>query len=96
MLGEQKNHGKIKGASRNNGTVQKDWAVTRSHELPDSFGVVVRGHKGWDRKNSAATARFTLVVSFEVLGENVNLYQEVRAAVQAELEIEERVPLFTN
>jgi hypothetical protein len=96
MLGEQKNHGKVKGASRSNGTVQKDWTVARSHELPDSFGVVVRGHKGWDRKNTAATARFTLVVSFEVLGEDVNLYQEVRAAVQAELEIEERVPLFTS
>ena len=36
-----------------------------------------------------ATAKFALVVSFEVLEGNVQIYEEVRAAVQTELEIEQ-------
>jgi hypothetical protein len=87
MLDRQSNHGRVKGVSRGNGTAQKDWTVVHSYELPDSFGVVVRGHKGWDRRNSEACARFSLIVSFEVLAGELKIYEKVRVAVQAELEI---------
>lgn len=89
MLDRRGNYGTIKGGSRNNGTLQKDWAVARGYELPDIFGIIVRGHKGWDRRNAEATARFSLVVSFEVLEGEVKIYEEVRTAVQTELEIEQ-------
>jgi hypothetical protein len=89
MLDRQDNWGTVRGGSRTNGTLQKDWAVARGYELPDVFGVIVRGHKGWDRKNTEATAKFALVVSFEILEGDVQIYEEVRAAVQTELEIEQ-------
>jgi len=88
LLGQQDNHGKVRGGHRKNGTLQKDWAVVQSNELPDTFGLIVRGHKGWDRRNVDATAKFSLVVSFEVLEGDVRIYQEVRTAVELELEAE--------
>ena len=89
MLGTRSNHGQLRGTSRSNGTAQKDWTVARSYELPDSFGVAIHAHKGWDRKNSEATARFNMVVSFEVLGSDVKIYEEVEAAIQSELQVEQ-------
>ncbi len=87
-IGRQSNFGVLKEGSRSNGTLQKDWTVIRSYELPDTFGIVVRGHKGWDRKNSEAKARFSLVVSFEVLGEEIRIYEEVLTAIEAELAVQ--------
>lgn len=81
---KERRDGATDGVHRGNGTVQKDWAVARSYELPEVFGVVVRGHKGWARNNTDATARFALVVSFEMAASEVNIYEEVRVAVEAE------------
>ncbi len=74
------------GITRRNGTVQKDWAHLKNHELPDVFGVVVRGHKGWDRRNPSAFARFSLVVSVEALGVDIPVYERISQAVEAEIE----------
>ncbi|MEM9400477.1 MAG: S8 family peptidase [Verrucomicrobiota bacterium] len=93
MLDRQDNWGTVRGGSRTNGTLQKDWAIAHGYELPDVFGVVVRGHRGWDRRNTEAIARFALVVSFEVLEGDIRIYEEIRAAVQTELEIR---PLVTS
>ena len=84
------------GVSRNRGTVQKDWAFANSYELPDTFGVVVRGHKGWDRRNEQATARFSLVVSFEALRGDVRIYEEIQIAIQSEVQAEQQIEVLTN
>jgi len=85
-LGNKKERdGLTDGVSRRNGTVQKDWAIVHSYDLPDIFGVVVRGHEGWDRQNPDATARFALVVSFEVIGVDVKIYERIQAAIEAEI-----------
>lgn len=76
------------GVTRRNGTVQKDWTFAHSYELPDTFGIVVRGHEGWDRANPEATAKFALVVSFEAIGAEVPIYEEVKLAVELEAEAE--------
>jgi hypothetical protein len=89
-LGGQSNHGATKEVARKNGTLQKDWTFAQSNELPDTFGVVVCGHKGWAQNDENATARFSLVVSFEVIGANVNIYEQIKTAVQAELEIQQQ------
>jgi hypothetical protein len=73
------------GVCRKNGTVQKDWAIANSYDLPDTFGVVVRGHEGWDRANPDAIARFTLVISFEALGADVKIYERIQLAVEQEI-----------
>lgn len=87
MLGNRlEKDGATNGVSRGYGTVQKDWTVARSYELPETFGVVVRGHKGWARNDESATARFALTVSFEINGTNVMLYEKIKEAVEAEIE----------
>lgn len=83
------NSGETDGVNRKNGTVQKDWTIARSYELPEMFGVAVHAHKGWCSDESEV-ARFTLVVSFEVFGTEVNVYQEIRSAVEVELNIRSR------
>ena len=86
-LGNKKeNDGETDGVSRKNGTVQKDWVVAHSYELPEVFGVVVRGHEGWARRNADATARFALVVSFEAIGVDVRVYDRIRTAVDVEVQ----------
>jgi hypothetical protein len=77
--------GQTEGVTRQNGTVQKDWAYARSYELPDILGVAVRGHKGWCLDDSE-TAKFTLVASVEILGAGVQVYEEIREAVRIEAE----------
>ena len=84
-------NGVTDGVSRRNGTVQKDWSIVKSFDLPDIFGIVVRGHQGWARRNPEATAKFSLVVSFEVIGAEVPIYETVRKAVELEIaELEAR------
>ncbi len=99
MLREQSNWGEIQDISRQNGTLQKDWCYIKSHELPPDFCIAVRGHPGWD-PSPDSQAKYALVVSFEAVNEDLQIYQHVRAAVeaqveaveaQAEIEVRERV-----
>ncbi len=76
------------GVSRRNGTVQKDWTYLRSYDLPDTFGIVVRGHEGWDRRNPEARARFCLAITFQVIGTELPVYELIRQAVEVELSAE--------
>ena len=75
------------GVTRKNGTLQKDWTIVNSYELPDMFGVVVRGHKGWARLDPEATAKFSLAVSFEALGAGLPIYTLIEQAIEVESEI---------
>lgn len=84
---ERERDGQTNGVARKNGTVQKDWTIANSYELSDTFGVVVRGHKGWDRLNADATANFSLVVSFEALGPEVPIYSLIKQAIEVESQI---------
>jgi hypothetical protein len=90
MLHENPNWGTIRGVKRNSGTVQKDWAVVKSNTLPESFCIAVVGHQGWS-KDPASSARYAIAVSFEVLGREIPIYEQLRVAVedlQAEIEAE--------
>jgi subtilisin family serine protease len=48
ILRDNVDYGVIKGLSRQNSTLQKDWCYIRSHELPPDFSIAVVGHPGWD------------------------------------------------
>jgi len=90
-LGTQATRGSVRDVTRGNGTVQKDWAVMKLHQLPENFCVAVRGHKGWSRDPNSQ-ARYALAVSFDVLSEEIQIYEEVRAEVElAEAEVDVRV-----
>lgn len=80
VLHEKSQDGWIKDFKRNSGTVQKDWAVVRSNTLPDHFCIAVVGHQGWSH-DPDSVARYALAVSFEILGGEIPIYDELRAAV---------------
>jgi hypothetical protein len=83
-------HGLIRDVKRSAGTVQKDWALVKSNMLPEHFCIAVVGHQGWSR-DPDSTARYALVVTLEILGQEVQIYDPLRVAVaelQAEIEIQ--------
>lgn len=85
-LHEKPQWGVIRDHKRNSGTVQKDWAVVRSNALPDHFCIAVVGHQGWSHDPDSA-ARYVLAVTFDVLGQEIAIYEPLRAAI-GELQVE--------
>jgi hypothetical protein len=81
-LHKNPDHGCIREVKSNSGTVQKDWAVVKSNTLPDQFCIAVVGHQGWSR-DPDSTARYALVVSFEVVGQEVAIYEPLKVAIEA-------------
>jgi hypothetical protein len=98
-LHETSTTGLIRDTKRNSGTVQKDWAVVKSNVLPDSFCIAVVGHQGWSY-DPDSTARYTLAVTFEILGQEIPIYEPLRAAVielqQIEAEVEAEAEVEVN
>jgi len=84
VLHDKPQDGFIRDFRRNSGTVQKDWAVVRSNRLPDHFCIAVVGHQGWSR-DPDSMARYALVVTFEILGQEIAIYDPLRVAI-AELQ----------
>ena len=74
----------VEGISRANSTVQKDWAIIKSHDLPNEISFAVRGHKGWDKTYDEIS--YSLVVSIEILNSNLEIYEAIR--IENEIEIE--------
>src|SRR5262249_55186652 len=74
------NWGAIPDIRRNIGTVQKDWAFVKSNALPDDLCIAVRGHQGWSN-DPDSVARYTLAVTFEIVGQEIPIYEPLRAAV---------------
>lgn len=94
---EQPNSGLVRDTRRSAGTVQKDWAIVKSNMLPDDFSIAVIGHAGWSR-DPDSRARYALAVTFEVLGQEIAIYDPLRAAVielqaeaEAEIEVEAEI-----
>ena len=86
-LHEMPDWGLIRDFRRSSGTVQKDWAVVKSNRLPDHFCIAVVGHQGWSH-DPDSTARYALVVSLDVVGQEIAIYEPLRAAV---IELEAQV-----
>lgn len=81
-LHKQKGRGEAEETSRNRGSVQKDWAIFDSFNLPEEFAIAVRSHIGWNHLDGAGTARYCLAVSFEVLGGEVPIYSLIENEIQ--------------
>ena len=68
----------------------------KSSSLPEQFCIAVVGHEGWSKDPDSA-AQYTLTVTFEIIGQEISIYEPLRAAVlelQAqvgEVEVEEEV-----
>lgn len=82
-IGERRNYGQANDFSTKFSTLQKDWAFINSHQLPEDFCIAVKAHKGWD---DASLANYSLIVSFEAIDKDVEIYNEIRTAVEVEIE----------
>lgn len=79
-LGMRENEGNIGETRRNLGTTQKDWAIVEAHQLPNSFCIAIRGHKGWST-DPEAYAKYSLVVSFESIDNDIEIYHPIRTEI---------------
>lgn len=89
-IGLQDNHGKIKGINRNRSATQKDWIEMPAYELPEEFCIAVRGHNGWS-KNGEHFAKYALVVGFEAVNKDIEIYVPFSLLVEAEVEVEQEI-----
>ncbi len=80
----------LPGVRRSAGTIQKDWAIVKSNAMPEDLCIAVRGRQGWSR-DPDSVATYALAVSFEIVGQEIPIYEPLRAAVlalQSEVEAE--------
>lgn len=80
---ERNNWGDVEEISRNNSSLQKDWVILKSYELPEELHFAVIAHKGWDINKEPIP--YAITVSIEILGANIPIYEAIR--VENELEI---------
>jgi hypothetical protein len=86
--------GEAEDTSRIRGSLQKDWAVFDSYNLPEEFAIAVRSHIGWNHLDGAGTARYCLAVSFEVMQGEVPIYAMIESEIQVE-EAETKIKIQT-
>ncbi len=85
-LHKREGSGEADDTCRNRGTVQKDWAIFDSFDLPEEFAIAVRSHIGWNHLPGAGKARYCLAVSFEVMKGEVPIYSLIESAIPVEAE----------
>lgn len=82
---ERKDWGVVKDINRSNSTLQKDWAIVKSYDLPEEISFAVIGHKGWDKSFEPVT--YALIVSIEILDSNLEIYEAIKIENEAQIEI---------
>ncbi|MEQ9219296.1 MAG: S8 family peptidase [Cyclobacteriaceae bacterium] len=78
----------ISDVKLNDSSTQKDWAIIKSHQLSDDFGIGVIGRKGWE-KDLNAEIPYAIVVSFESVNRDIEIYERIR--IENEIEITQEV-----
>jgi hypothetical protein len=90
VLNSRTDLGELEGVRRDVGTAQKDWCTVKSNALPENFCIGVRGHRGWSH-DPDSVANYSLAVTFEIIGKEIQIYEPLRTAVlelQSEIEAE--------
>lgn len=85
MINDRSDHGSVQGISRTNSSLQKDWTIMKSYELPNELNIAVRGHKGWDKNKSEVP--YALTVSIEILGSDIPIYESIKIENEVEIEV---------
>jgi len=88
-------YGQFKGLKRQDSPTQKDWVILKSNMLTSELSFAVVGHKGWDL-NTSNELPFALVVSFEAISRDVEIYQMIEVANAVNIEIEESIIVPIN
>ncbi|MEQ8414010.1 MAG: S8 family serine peptidase [Imperialibacter sp.] len=74
----------------NDSSTQKDWAIIKSHQLTNDFGIGVIGRNGWE-KDLNTEIPYAIAVSFESVNRDIEIYDRIRVENQIEIEQEIRV-----
>ena len=90
-LHTQANFGEVEETTRGRGTLQKDWAVIDSYDLPEEFSIAVRSHLGWNHREEAGSARYCLAVTFEAMDMDLPVYSQVEIENRVEIETQTRI-----
>lgn len=85
---ERTNLGEFRNVKRQDNTVQKDWLIIKSFNIPDTIGIAVMGHKGWS-PDLEEQLPYALLVSFEALNTELDIYTPIK--VSNEIEIEQEI-----
>jgi len=86
MIREQANWGQVEELNRNSGTLQKDWAIIKSYQLPEELCFSIRGHNGWGKNNEDIP--YSFIVSIEAINSNLPIYESIKIENEVELESE--------
>lgn len=79
--------GKVLDISRSNSSLQKDWTILKSYELPEEISFAICGHRGWDKNKLEIP--YAITVSLEILGTDIPIYEDLR--IENEIGIETEV-----
>ncbi len=86
VIRERKDWSRIEGLRRQDSTLQKSWCILPSHSLPSELSIAVVGHKGWN-KDLSERVPYSIVVSFEVLNADINIYEMIRVENEVDVEV---------
>ncbi|MGV3705393.1 MAG: S8 family peptidase [Arcticibacter sp.] len=78
-------YGQVKGMKRQDSATQKDWVILKSNVLTAELSFAVVGHKGWD-KGTDIEIPFALVISFEAISKENEIYNKIEVANRVEVE----------
>ncbi len=79
--------GAVQDINRTNSSLQKDWTILKSYELPEELSFAIRGHRGWDKNKMEIP--YAITVSLEILGADIPIYEALR--IENEIGIETEV-----
>lgn len=82
--------GELRGVKRQDSTVQKDWCIEKSNQLPEEFLIAIKGHKGW-QKDLDKEIPYSIVVSFELINAEINLNIYELISIENEVRVEQEV-----
>lgn len=83
---ERSSWGDVEDINRNKSSLQKDWVILSSFELPEELHFAVVAHKGWDLYKEAVP--YAITVSIEILGADIPIYESIRVQNEIPLPIE--------
>jgi hypothetical protein len=84
---ERSDWGKIKDFKRQDSTLQKDWCILQSNQLPEELSFAIIGHKGWE-EDLSKTVPFAISVSIEALENSIPIYEAIRIENEIEIQIQ--------
>jgi Subtilase family len=84
---ERSDYGKVNDFKRQDSTLQKDWYILKSNQLPEELSFAIIGHKGWE-EDLSKTVPFAISVSIEALENSIPIYEAIRIENEVEIQIQ--------